>query len=254
MSDSPSLASLEQKLADVSTLLLELKHDLERLKGTPAPEAPTLPPTLVAYLGLEESWATDKAMECVLQAAMHTVGGQGAGLTLYQAETERLVFRAAIGDGSEGILGYEVPVDRSQHGLAFATGEIQASKPLHSEIEQSAGVAYTSVLVAPLISGEDPIGTISVVNKRDGTGFSPGDIEAFQPFSELAAQIVMQKTREQAILQGIREGRLEDDAGGLAVNPEEQAILGLVEVLAPMVGKSDPLLQAIRNLIQSIPR
>jgi len=55
-----------------------------------------------------------RSYECNV-ASEAVVGAGGAGLTLLDARKKKLVFRAAVGDGADDILGQEVPLKGSRH-------------------------------------------------------------------------------------------------------------------------------------------
>lgn len=197
------LAALTREVARVRQSMLSGKSDMRRAKRSKTSDV-----RLAAYLALAPELSEDEMLRNLLRCAMHTVNAGGAGLTLLDRRKRRLVFRAALGDGAEGMIGREVPLKGSQHGLAFATGEVQSSTPLYNKLEESAGVRFRNVLVAPMFVSGEPVGTISAVNKQDGTHFMTADIAAFKLFAELAALIVQQRCREEVLRKGIsRYGR-----------------------------------------------
>lgn len=164
---------------------------------------------LRAFLALDADWAADQSFEAVLRAALHVVNGSGAGLALYDPAQKQLIIRAAVGMGADNVVGCPVPLEDSISGLAFATGEIQASRPLYHGLEQNTGFAFRSVLVAPLMHAGEAIGTITAVNKIGADGFTSDDIAAFQHFSELAARLVNRKQRELSLIAALTGGRPE---------------------------------------------
>ena len=126
--------------------------------------------SLAAYLALTPALDEDALLHTLLECARHVVGAGGAGLTLLDAQKKRLVFRAAVGDGARGILGQEVPLKGSRHGLAFATGEVQNNTPSYAGIEKQAQAKFRNVLVAPLLVSGETVGTIQ---RRQQTGRRP---------------------------------------------------------------------------------
>ena len=121
---------------------------------------------VIQHLITASSENQNELLTSVLNCAMHTVDAEGAGLTLYDEEKGKLIFKAAVGIGSENIIGAEVPIEGSVHGMAFRSGQIQSQTPEFKDIEEKTDAVYKSVMVAPLIDDEDNIGTISVVNKQ----------------------------------------------------------------------------------------
>lgn len=193
--------NLEQQLNELRNQLTTCSKTLDSLQKqiTSGEETDSRGADLSAisgYLALGADIQDDELLKKLMKSAMYVVGAGGAGITLLDARSEKLVFRAAIGDGAEGVVGYEVPLQGSQHGLAFATGEVQSSTPLNTDIEAKAKAKFRNVLVAPLLVDNDPIGTISAVNKQNGEHFTPADIDAYRHFADIAALIVRQRMRE----------------------------------------------------------
>lgn len=212
------------------------------------------PEALAAYLALAPALDEDAILQTLLKCAMHVVGAGGAGLTLLDHKKKRLVFRAAIGDGAQGIIGQEVPLKGSQHGLAFATGEVQSATPLYSDIEKKARARFSNVLVAPLQVAGESIGTISAVNKQGGGHFTAADMEAYKLFADLAAVVVRQRSREQLLRKGLAGARRA--AGGLpmAFAPDDAMLLELFDGVARLKQARPAWLPVLKQFIGGMAR
>ena len=204
--------------------------------------------TLAGYLALSPEPGSNELLNSVLACAMEVVGAKGAGLTLLDPDTNALVFRAAIGDGAEGIIGYQVPLQGSQHGLAFATGEVQASSPLNSDIEASANAVFRNVLVAPLMVDDDPVGTISAVNKEGADHFTAEDMQAYRRFADLAAVVVRQNQRENAFSASL-EGSSKSGSADYTLAESDRQLLQLVRQLAAINRQRPDQLEMCAQLI-----
>lgn len=206
---------------------------------------------VAGYLALGSDIQDDALLAMILRSAMYVVGGSGAGLTLLNPETNTLVFRAAIGDGSDDIIGYEVPLVGSQHGLAFATGEIQSSTPLNKDIEDKTKIKFRNVLVAPLMIDDDCIGTISAVNKQNGEHFTPEDMDAYKHFSELAALVVRQRQREE-VLQELIDGKITSPTAlsGVGFSEESKRILAIMQDVMMIAKNQDDMLPLCKKLTE----
>ena len=254
------LDKLEQQAGALLEAIRALRTELASSSGkVPAAGAPDLRAQLLSlssYIALSPQMEEDELLTTLLRCAMHAVRAGGAGLTLLDRKKGRLVFRAAIGDGSEGIIGYEVPVEGSQHGLAFATGEVQASKPIHTEIEAAAKTAFRNVLVAPLVVDGEPIGTMSAVNKQDdpsqrgGDRFTPQDMAAYKLFADLAALVVRQRLREAALKRMMAGEAAEapEVLGGLRFGKDEAALMAIAQDLAALVRDRPDLVPTVKQL------
>ncbi len=250
------LESLQQRLAAISQEFQQLRIDVEREQTERGSglACQTEFASLVAFLTLSPSIQDDELLSTILRCAMHATGAGGAGLTLFDRNKQRLVFRAACGDGAEGIVGYEVPLEGSLHGLAFATGEIQAATPQHTQIEKRAGTGFQNVLVAPLMADSEPIGTLSAVNKQGADGFSPKDMETYKLFSDLAALVIRQRIRETFLkcrLQ-LQDVDLPEELSTLSVGERERQFMSLAEKMALLVQRREENLVTILRFLESM--
>lgn len=184
--------TIETKLEKAASLLDEVREELNANKET-SPSTQDLKTYLSQQLSKKKQ-TNIRVYEHLLSAALHIVKGEGAGLTLFHREKERLIFEAAIGLGSEDIVGYEVPLEGSVHGLAFALNETQVSASLHKQIEEQASATFSNVLVTPIRSGEEVIGTMSAVNKFGAQMFDEKDIEVFQKFALVVGALIESRT------------------------------------------------------------
>lgn len=205
---------------------------------------------LAAYLALSPAMAGDEILRHLLQCAMRVAGGGGAGLTLWEPRKRRLVFRAAVGDGADGMIGQEVPLKGSRHGLAFATGEVQSATPLYSKVEKKARARFRNVLVAPLLAQGEAVGTISVVNKQDADHFTPQDMAAIKLFADLAALVVRQRVREQILRSGLLTGKAPDLAATFTT--EDQELLALFETLTRLKNTRPSWLPLLRQFAKGL--
>ena len=226
------LKRVERHLGLLAAEIARLRHQAAELR--PKTKIANTPPnsakeTLVAYLALTPALDEDALLQTLLKCAMQVVGAGGAGLTLLDPRKRKLVFRAAIGDGAEGIIGQEVPLKGSRHGLAFATGEVQADTPLHASVEKAARARFRNVLVAPLQIAGESVGTISAVNKQEAGHFSAEDMAAYKLFADLAAVVVRQRCREQVLRRGLAGAGHPPVAPPLALAPEDRQLLKLFD-------------------------
>jgi len=202
------------------------------------------------YLAIGPKIEEDQLLNMILGCAMYSVNAGGAGMTIYDSKKEKLIFRAAVGDGAEGILGYEIPLEGSQHGLAFATGDIQSSTPLHNTIEEKAKAKFKNVLVAPLFVDNEGVGTMSAVNKLDGNHFSPEDMEAYKLFSDLAALVVRQRLREE-VLKNLIAGKDKNiplELEGLNFSKESKQLFDIIQDIMEISRKQEALLPFCKKL------
>lgn len=250
MSLKQQLSELRAQMAKCSQAIEEIEQSIET--EPQRRESPDLIP-IIQYLSLAPDISEDQVLENLLKCAMHVVGGSGAGLTLFDPVSQKLIFRSAIGDGAEGIVGYQIPMGDSQHGLAFATGEIQSATPLNKDVESKTNVQFRNVLVAPLIADNEPIGTISAVNKRDEEHFSPEDMEAYGLFAAIAALLIRQRTRESDLRSVAKGIKVEDTATpALLLTEQDKEIMLIMRTIVDISRQQPELLQACRHIVELI--
>jgi GAF domain-containing protein len=209
---------------------------------------------LVAYLALTPALDEDALLQTLLRCAMQVVGAGGAGLTLLDPRKKKLVFRAALGDGAEGIIGQEVPLKGSRHGLAFATGEVQTDTPLHVGVEKAAGARFSNVLVAPLQIAGESVGTISAVNKQTADHFSADDMAAYKQFADLGAVIVRQRCREQVLRRNLAGTGRPAAPLPLALDPEDLQLLELFDAITRLRHGHPEALPLVQQFVEGVAR
>ena len=252
---------------DIDPRLSQIKHDLQRITqaisdlqtklNTSSPESINQhQKSLLAiahYLALSPSMDKNEVLQMTLRCAMHVVGAGGAGLTLFDSKKQKLVFKAAIGDGSEGILGYEVPLKGSQHGLAFATGEVQSATPIHSDIEKTTKATFRNVLVAPLLVDDEGIGTMSAVNKMNGDHFTPTDMEAYQLLADLAALMIQQHQRGQIIEQLLQgQDSLPEELRKISLSENDRLLLKTIQQLITLAHQKPDQMSVCSKIIDNL--
>jgi len=246
-----SLESIARRLDQLKADVEFLRSRLDAAPASPADAAQRHTSALVAFLALGPSLEEDALLGTILRCAMQITKASGAGLTIFDSRRQKLVFRAAVGEGAEQILGYEVPLEGSQHGLAFATGEIQCGAPLHRQVDALADTAFRQVLVAPLMAEGQPIGTISAVNKQQAPAFTPEDMETYALFADLAALVVRQRMREE-LLRGMLEGRdvqVPNEVAQLAFGQREQRLLRLVGRITELAARRENALAVLDQVV-----
>ena len=206
---------------------------------------------IVNYLALSPGMEEDGLLNTLLNCAMMVVRAEGAAVTLYDAEKNVLVFRAAVGIAAERLIGVEVPLVNSQHGLAFRMRQVHSSTPMYKAVDGITGANYRSVLAAPLIIDDEAIGTLGAVNKIGEDDFTVQDIEDYSNFSELAAHIIQQRLRETSLKQMIRgeAAAIPKELSALGILKSDKDLLEITQNIAAIGRRSPELLPLCRQFI-----
>ena len=209
---------------------------------------------VAGYLALGPGLEQDELLNTLLSCAQQVVRAEGAGLTLYDDQKDVLVFRAATGVAADKIIGWEVPLINSQHGIAFRMRQVIASTPINRAIDEVTGVTYRNVLIAPLFINDEAIGTVSAVNKTAADHFTPQDIEDYTGFAELAAHIIRQRLREYTLKQ-IIEGnaaKVPMELAGVKGLTIDADLLDIIKNVAAMGRRSPEMLPLCKQLIAAL--
>jgi GAF domain-containing protein len=182
---------------------------------------------------------------------MNVVRAEGAGLCLYDDRKDVLIFRAATGIAADQIIGLEVPLTNSQHGIAFRMRQVIASTPMNRAIDATTGEHYRNVLVAPLLVDDEAIGTLSAVNKKHEDQFTPQDIDDYTGFAEVAAHIIRQRLREYNLKQ-IVEGdaaKIPLELSGVKSLTSDADLLEIIKNIVSIGRRSPEMIPLCRQLI-----
>lgn len=197
----------------------------------------------LGYLSAQDS---KEIFQPLLLSFQQVVAAAGASLTVYVREKQMLVFQYATGLSSESLVGLEVPLKGTELGMAFVSGEATASRPLAEDIQKQTGDEHDSLLAAPLILGEESIGTISAVNKEGGNGFTEQDIEAAMQFAGVAAQLV----RFQSGLRTLEKAIEPSEPDTLGILESDQRLFELNQGIARLVQRDDSWLEDLKLFVQ----
>lgn len=206
---------------------------------------------IASYLALSPGVEQDELLNTLLTCAMTVVKAEGTSITLYDETKNVLVFRAAAGIASDRIIGVEVPLANSQQGIAFRTRQVVASTPMYKEVTGITGETYRSVLAAPLLIDNEPIGTLGAVNKRNEDNFSVQDIVDFQSFADLAAHVIQQRLRENN-LKTLIEGsstKVPKELEGVKISSDSKDFLEITQNIAAIGRRSPQLLALCKQLV-----
>jgi transcriptional regulator with GAF, ATPase, and Fis domain len=252
-----------QKIELLSSAVEALSNEVSGLKlmvsenasSQPGPGAPSDMENqlmvIASYLALSPGMEQDELLNTLLVCAMTVVKAEGTSITLYDETKNVLVFRAAVGIASDRIIGVEVPLANSQQGIAFRTRQVVASTPMYKEVTGITGEHYSSVLAAPLLIDNEPIGTLGAVNKRNEDNFSVQDIVDFQSFADLAAHVIRQRLRENSLKKLIQGSSAEipKELSGVKISSDNQDFLEITQNIAAIGRRSPQLLSLCKQLV-----
>lgn len=142
--------------------------------------------SLLAAVGQLDAPQSDadlmEILERVLDSALQTVHANGGSLLVRDDETDELVFALFRGDvDSKDLLWRRLPAGEGIASLVVENGEAVLANDAQTSTGSFAGVdpvfrsVANSILAAPIVTADEVLGAIEVVNKHDGLPFSELD-------------------------------------------------------------------------------
>ncbi|MBT8486061.1 MAG: sigma-54-dependent Fis family transcriptional regulator [Phycisphaerae bacterium] len=192
------------------------------MTAPPNPEATaqldrtTLLALLDATTAINDARGPAAVFSAVAQQAAAVLNVEGASVLLYDAERQELVFETVVDPGSAGVVqGLRFPADEGIAGQVIKTrravrlDDARENRHFYEGVDQVSGTRTRGLMAAPLIHQDTVLGVVEVINRRDGSRFTPLDLELLGVFANLVAgaarraQTVDRLTREN---RGLREG------------------------------------------------
>jgi hypothetical protein len=143
-------------------------------------------------LSVERPAGPKMLMEGIVKTAAGVFEAAASSIALVDRTTDELVFQAAWGAGAKEIVGVRLPPGTGISGNVVETGEATAvadcrSDPrFASQIAAGTGHVPYTMLVVPLQREGRTIGTLSLLDRRDGGNYGAGDMERATLFADLA--------------------------------------------------------------------
>jgi len=182
----------ERRLASVAALVAGLGLRL----GAPSGGSLALTvPAPTSHSGL---------LEAIVRTTAGVLDAAAASVALVDPATGDLVYEAAWGIGAEEIVGVHLAPGDGIAGSVVAGGEAVAIPDCRSDprfvesIARKTGYVPHTMLVAPLKSDGEMIGALSVLDRRDGQGYGPRELERARMFAELAATAISEQQRRRS--------------------------------------------------------
>ncbi len=181
----------------------------------------TLPEQLVQLLqSIEASGravlpsASEALLQSIVEAAARIFGAAAASIALVNQAEQTLDFKVATGAGQADVVGMRIPLDRGIAGYVVMSGQpiaisdVQRDTRFNQDFARSTGYVPESILATPLLSQEQVIGVMEVLDKIDAPSFGLEDMELLGLFARQAAIAIHQAQQVEqlnaALVQGLR--------------------------------------------------
>jgi GAF domain-containing protein len=140
-----------------------------------------------------EAGATQALLRSIVDATVSLFQAEAASIALYDAASDRLVFRIASGEQGQGVVGVSIPTSQGIAGYVYSTGQSLAISDVRQDprfgrdVAESTGYVPRSLIAVPLADDHGTIGVLEVLDKRDSATFSLQDVELAGVFARQAA-------------------------------------------------------------------
>jgi hypothetical protein len=170
----------ERRIATISAFASALGRPLDEYAGVSLARSvsgPEAPPSL---------------LKAVVRTAAGVFDAAAASIALVEGTTGELVYQAAWGAGADEIVGVRLAPGAGIAGSVVESGEPTYVAECRTDARFAAAVAAgtgyvpVTMLVAPLQRGRHTIGTLSVLDRRDGGAYGAEDVSRATLFAELA--------------------------------------------------------------------
>jgi two-component system NtrC family sensor kinase len=165
----------------------------------------------------------DQVLAEVVEAAVEVTGAEEGSILLPDEETGELYMRASRNFQDDFVRTFRLPVNDTQAGQVFQTGEPLFWNDIDPQKIKTAYLVY-SIIYVPLIFGDQVIGVLSVDNRESQRGFNEEKLTLLSTMADYAAiaienaklfsQTEIERSKLETILTQIEDGVLvvgEDD-------------------------------------------
>jgi len=177
--------------------------------------------------------SNNELLQSIVNAAARIFGAEAAAILLVDEAEQVLVFHVEFGNKQPGLIGRRVPLNKGIAGYVAMTGQaIAVSNVLqdtrfNADFAKSTGYVPDSILAAPLLSGEQVIGVLEVLDKIQAASFGMHDMELMGLFAQQASLAIYESQQLERIDDALRRGLWQLASGeGL---PDSSALITALE-------------------------
>jgi transcriptional regulator with GAF, ATPase, and Fis domain len=135
----------------------------------------------------------DETLAAIAGAAATVMHTEAASVIMLDKVRKKQVFRAAVGDCADQLIGMEYDQDAGISGMVLRTGrdtivdDVTSERTHFKEIDMISGFHTRNVLAAPLINKGETLGVVEVLNAAGAKRFDDEDRQLVLVFANLAA-------------------------------------------------------------------
>jgi GAF domain-containing protein len=189
----------------------------------------------------------EAVLQSIVDATVALFSAEAASLALYDAVTDRLVFRVAAGERGQGVIGLAIAPGEGVAGYVFATGrplvvgDVAADARFERSAAEQTGYVPRSLLAVPLVDDAGILGVLEVLDRLDGGSFGLHDIDIATVFARQASVAIAATRLDRSGVRLLRDALAAVSAAdaGTLDGPAIEALVG--SVAHGLGGEDDPV-------------
>lgn len=126
----------------------------------------------------------------IIWSCTDTLSAEAGSVLLLDEGKTHLEFYAVEGEKKSALSKFRFPANKGIAGWVIKNRkpviveDVQTDPRFYGEIDRMTGFNTKSVLAVPLIAGEEPIGAVEIINKKEGAQFIPEDLHLISFIAE----------------------------------------------------------------------
>ncbi len=180
----------------------------------------TLGALLQASVAINDGLDISLTLQTIARCAAQVLDAEASSVLLLDKARKKLIFKAAVGDRGEILLGEEFDAEMGIAGRVASTRtprlveDARRDPDFFRGIDEKSSFVTRGLIAAPMEYRNEIIGVVEVVNRRGSTPFSERDVEILRIFGNLAAVSVSNAQMHERVKRenrGLREVTRHDD-------------------------------------------
>jgi GAF domain-containing protein len=134
-----------------------------------------------------------RLLRSIVDVARAIFRARAASVFLLDAAADELVFEAVSGEGEESLVGRRFPTSTGIAGWVLVTGQplvlddVSADPRFAADAARSTGYVPRAIMAVPLLSGEQTLGVLEVLDRPSGERFTVEEADLLGMFATQAA-------------------------------------------------------------------
>jgi diguanylate cyclase (GGDEF)-like protein len=173
---------------------------------------------LLLFMEIGKSISSARTLRQVLEKLTREVGAVFSplnwSLQLVDRKTGELVFVLVVGEASDKLKGTRFPMDEGLAGWiirnrqAVIVGDVEKDRRFTDKLDKLAGFKTESIIGVPVQTENRVLGVIELINKLDGSGFTPFELKVLSMIADFTAIAIEKAYHMKAIRRASRTDHL----------------------------------------------